>query len=193
MRQHNSTIGSAGETSNTKELRAAMRSFQDAQWGIKDAFEALALAQAKYPQIDRKRVYVAGHSSAATLSLQIASSTNHVSGCVAFAPVCDLEQRLGSKTMTLLDAWVPGTAVSLKAASPGSRVDGFKCPMFLFHALDDDNVSPASVIAFKNQLVRKGVKVEYVSAPSGGHYDSMLNQGIPAAIRWLKQVDAGIK
>src|SRR5881394_3303720 len=73
--------GPSSETSNTKELLTAMRSFQDAQWGIKDAFDALAVAQAKYTQIDGKRFYVAGHSSAATLSLQIASSTNQVSGC----------------------------------------------------------------------------------------------------------------
>jgi len=159
---------------------------------MKDAFEALALAQARYPQIDRSRVYVAGHSSAATLALQIASSTNRVRACAAFAPVSDIEQRLGNKTMTLLDTWVPGTRASLKKASPQNRIDEFKCPVFLFHALDDGNVSPASVMAL-NAVLTKSVAVEYVAAPSGGHYDSMLTNGLPAAIEWLKRQDAVAK
>ncbi|MDB6109866.1 MAG: hypothetical protein JWR69_1616, partial [Pedosphaera sp.] len=185
--------GATTATSDSKELRDAIRAFRNAQLGVNDAFEALAIARAKYPQIDRDRVYVAGHSSAATLALQIASSTNRVRACVAYAPVCDFEERFGAKWIETLDEMVPGMARTLRVAAPKNRVSEFHCPLFLFHALDDSNVSPATVIAFKNDLVRKGVAVDYIAATSGDHYDSMIRQGIPKAIQWLKRIDDAAK
>jgi len=170
-------------------MRNAISAFRDAEWGIRDAFEALALAQKKCPQIDRDRVYVAGHSSAGTLALQIASSTNRVKACAAFAPVCDIAQHLDS-FMAVLDQWVPGIASGLREASPNNRIAKFNCPVFLFHAMDDSVVTPPAVIAFKDDLLRKGVTAKYVAVNSGEHYDSMIEQGIPQAIQWLKEIDA---
>ena len=181
--------GPSAASKDTKELRAAIRAFRDAEWGIRDAFEALAVAQARYPQIDRNRVYVAGHSSAGTLALQIASSTNRVSACIAFAPICDIGKRLGPDFLATLEQWVPGVALGLRKASPTNRAANLNCPVFLFHSSDDDNVSPDDVISFKNTLLRRRAPVEYVQVNSGGHYHSMLEQGIPRAIKWLTRID----
>ena len=185
--------GPTSETGDTKALRAALRAFRAAEYGIRDAFEALALAREKYPQIDRRRIYVSGHSSAATLALQIATSTNQVSACVAFAPICDLESRLGVDGMATLDRWVPGTSAGLREASPKNRVTRMSCPVFLFHALDDDNVPAETVVAFKNTLLRNQAKVEYVAVSSGGHYESMISQGLPKAIQWIRRMDEEFK
>ena len=59
-----------------------------ARFGVSDGLTALDAALAKYPQIDPKRVYVAGHSSAGTLALQLAAAApDRLKACVAFAPI----------------------------------------------------------------------------------------------------------
>ncbi len=181
--------GATSGVFNTKKTRSAMKAFQAAEWGIVDAFDALALAQDKFPQIDRERIYPVGHSSAGTLALQIASSTNVVRACVAYAPVCDVEGFIGDAELAMLDSWVPGTALSLKAGSPMNRVGSIHAPVFLFNARDDSVVDPGTVAAFRQELARRQVRFEHVIAKSGGHYESMLNLGIPEAIKWLKKID----
>ena len=93
------------------------------------------------------------------------------------------------ETLPRLDAAVPGFAEAIRQASPSSQIDAFQCPVFLFHAADDANVTTASVVAFKDALTAKHKTVEYVSVPAGGHYDSMLKQGVPKAIAWVKALD----
>lgn len=34
-----------------------------------------------------------------------------------------------------------------------------------------------------------GKPVDYKEVPDGDHYDSMIEQGIPAGIAWLKKLD----
>jgi dipeptidyl aminopeptidase/acylaminoacyl peptidase len=46
----------------------ALGRFKDGDGGIVNARDALALALERYPRLDRSKVFVAGHSSAATLA-----------------------------------------------------------------------------------------------------------------------------
>jgi dipeptidyl aminopeptidase/acylaminoacyl peptidase len=59
-------------------------------------------------------------------------------------------------------------------------------PVFLFHADDDSNVSVTRPLAFAAQLKRTNPKVTLVRVPTGNHYESMIREGIPAGIGWLK-------
>ena len=130
-----------------------------------------------------------GHSSAATLALQLAEAApDRFKACVAFAPIADVGEHL-KDALPMLDGAVPGFADTIRKASPSSQVDTLRCPVFLFHTADDANVSTASVVAFKDALLAKHKAVEYVSVPSGGHHDSMLKQGVPKAIAWVKALD----
>jgi predicted esterase len=63
-------------------------------------------------------------------------------------------------------------------------------PVFLFTAEDDDNVPTATVKQFAADLKKAGAQVELVSVKTGGHYDSMIKEGRPAAVKWLKMVDS---
>ncbi len=182
--------GATAGVINTKKTRAALRAFQAAEWGVVDAFEALAVARGKFPQIYRERVYAAGHSSAGTLALQIASSTNSIRACAVYAPVCDVEEFVGESGLAMLDSWVPGTSASLRNGSPINRVMAIHVPVFLFNAKDDNVVDPRTISAFREELARRRVRFEHVIAKSGGHYESMINVGIPEAIKWLKNIDA---
>jgi dipeptidyl aminopeptidase/acylaminoacyl peptidase len=168
----------------------AIRTFMKAELGVKDALEALQIATTKYPEIDRTRIYIAGHSSAATLALQVAAASDQFRGCVAYAPTTNLEESFGPETLKTLEAFAPGLSAALVKGSPSNQVAAYRCPILLFHAEDDRSVPVASILAFKNALLRNGKSVEQVTVPSGGHYDSMIKQGIPKGLAWLKALEA---
>ena len=177
------------EQSGDEPVIQAITAFMNAKFGVSDGLAALDTALAKYPQIDTARLYVVGHSSAGTLALQLAEAApDRFRACVAFAPIADVGEHL-AETLPTLDGAVPGFANAIRRASPSSQVDAFRCPVFLFHATDDDHVSTASAVAFRDALLAHHKAVEYVSVPSGGHYDSMLQQGVPKAIAWVKALD----
>ena len=73
----------------------------------------------------------------------------------------------------------------LKQSSPKTHVARVGCPVFLFHASDDGNVMVTESQAYAQQLKAAGKSVEFQTVPTGDHYDSMVNQGIPQAIAWL--------
>ncbi len=63
-----------------------------------------------------------------------------------------------------------------------------KCPVFLFHARDDRNVPLQQTTGFAALLKKTNANVTLVTVPNGGHYDSMLHQGIPKGITWFRQL-----
>ena len=177
------------ESSDDELVIRAVSAFMKARFGVNDGLAALDTALAKYPQIDPSRVYVVGHSSAATLSLQLAAASDRFKGCVSFAPVLDVATHL-KPVLPTLDQAVPGFAEAVRAASPLSHVDAIHCPVFLFRAEDDDKGTPAAPMgAYRDALRANGTTVEYVTVPTGGHYDSMIKQGQPKAIAWIKTLD----
>ena len=169
-------------------LIQAAKTFETARFGVSDGLAALDVALAKYPQIDPARLYVAGHSSAGTLSLQLAAASDRFKGCVAFAPITDVGEHLKA-ALPELDGALPGFADAIRQASPSSQLDAFRCPIFLFHAADDTHVSTAAAVAFRDALLAHHKTVEYVAVDTGGHYDSMIQQGMPKAIAWVKSLD----
>jgi dipeptidyl aminopeptidase/acylaminoacyl peptidase len=165
----------------------AVRTFMQAEGGVVNARWALDFALDKVPQIDPKRIYTAGHSSAATLSLQVAQNEPRIKACIAYAPVSDLSARLGGNVQVLNRA-VPGFADFVNRVSPVNHADQLKCPLFLFHAQDDTNVKINESARFADEVKKTNTDVNFVKAPRGGHYNSMVQQGIPQAIQWLKKL-----
>ena len=69
--------------------------------------------------------------------------------------------------------------------SPINHVDLLQCPIFFFQA-DDDSVTPvAGAVRFVDAAKEKQKLIEFVRVPTGDHYQSMIDEGIPRAIRWL--------
>ena len=54
-----------------------------------------------------------------------------------------------------------------------------------FHAEDDENVAIAETVTFAEQVRKTNETVELVKVKTGGHYDSMIKEGIPRAIKWI--------
>jgi dipeptidyl aminopeptidase/acylaminoacyl peptidase len=181
--------GPLSDTTTKREAGEAIDAFLAAHAGIDDAKAAFDFAAAR-PEIDEKRIYIVGHSSAATLALQAAEHDPRIAACVAFAPACDLATRL-EKATAFLDDLRPGTMDFLTEFSPDRHANDLSCPTMLFTARDDTNVPSASVLKFANQLQATNPRVKVITVNSGGHTESMLEQGIPAAVAFLQSLSNG--
>ena len=175
---------------NETALVAAVTAFKGAGAGVANAREALEYALAQVPALDRRRIYTAGHSSAATLSLQVAEHEPRVKACIAYAPVTNVIERTPAQAVDALARVVPGFREFLTDYSPHTHMDRLRCPVFLFHAEDDSNVPIRQSADFAARLKTTNPRVTFVRARSGDHYNSMIGEGIPQAIRWLKQLPA---
>lgn len=172
------------------QMTDATQAFKDADAGVANAKAALDYALANVPKIDPQRIYTAGHSSAGTVSLLVAESDPRIAACIAYAPCCNVPQRLGLKALNALDSAVPGESDFLAQYSPNARLSGLTCPVFLFHADDDSNVPKEDVEEFFRLAQVTNSHVTYAHVETGGHYDSMIHDGIPQAISWLGTLPA---
>jgi dienelactone hydrolase len=181
------------------EVIGAAQAFIHAQAGFTDAERALAFALARVPAIDANRIYTAGHSSAATLSLLVAENEPRVAACVAYAPCTDVRRRLtGNRIMRLMEPQIAGFGAFINQTSPINGASQLRCPLFLFHAQDDTVLLIADSAAFSAEVSKTNPNVTFVrpavgtysQAPKGGHYSSMIKEGVPKAIEWLKALPA---
>jgi len=60
----------------------------------------------------------------------------------------------------------------------------------LFHADDDENVSIEGVSAYVAALQAAEKTATFQRVAAGGHYQSMIDQGIPAGIAFFKSQGA---
>jgi dipeptidyl aminopeptidase/acylaminoacyl peptidase len=178
-------VPDSARASDAAVLKGA-RLFREARAGLDNGRAALDLVLAKAPQVDPKRIYIAGHSSAATLALLMAEHEPRLKACVAYAPVTDVEERL-APTTAALDKALPGYRDFIRFSSPKTHADQLKCPLLLFYAADDNNVPPRHSKDFAALVKKTNPDVTLIAAQRGGHYESMLKEGIPKAIAWLQQ------
>lgn len=161
--------------------------FKDSQAGIKNAKAALDFVLAKSAKIDPDRIFIAGHSSAGTLALVAAAEDTRIKGCIAYAPAIDVVGRLGP-LLPDLERAVPGITDLVHYSSPKTHIDKLKVPILLFHAKDDNNTPIQQTTAFADALKKTNSQVTMISVAMGGHYDSMINEGLPKGIHWLKKL-----
>lgn len=179
-------------TMSDGELSRAYGAFSAAQAGLVNARNALEFALAKLPQVDPQRIYIAGHSSAAVLALLFAEHETRLRGCIAYAPASDVEQRLRDLTNDpRAERLLPGIKTFVKRSSPRTHMANMQCPVFLFHAADDSNEPVQTSVRFAADLERLRKRVKFAHVPTGDHYDSMIREGIPGAIRWMGEQEAG--
>jgi dipeptidyl aminopeptidase/acylaminoacyl peptidase len=59
--------------------------------------------------------------------------------------------------------------------------------VFLFHALDDRNVPVSQTTNFAALLKKTNKDVTLDTSARGGHYQSMIDAGIPRGIAWMQK------
>jgi dipeptidyl aminopeptidase/acylaminoacyl peptidase len=87
--------------------------------------------------------------------------------------------------------FLPGVQEFLTQGSPRSHYMRIRCPVFLFHAKDDSNEPFASSARFARLMRMSSLRCDFVTVKTGNHYQSMIDQGIPRGIEWLKEIERG--
>jgi hypothetical protein len=121
------------------------------------------------------------------MALVVAENEPRIKGCVAFAPVVDMTQRIPAELQSQLAQVVPGAEAFFTRYNPSQHEDTINCPVFLFHALDDSNVPVSQSQDCQRRLAQLGKKVTLRLVPTGDHYDSMITKGVASAIGWLRE------
>ena len=176
----------ADEATMMTRLKMQYPKFRDAGGGVINGRIALEYAIAKLPMVNPAKISSAGHSSAATISLLLAASEPKLHKSIAYAAVYDVEKRmadmLDDTTYTRL---FPGLAKFFHETSPKNKISDIQCRVMIFHSADDDNVPIADAREYIQSLQQAGKRLHPVIVQSGGHYRSMVAEGIPEAIKWL--------
>jgi dienelactone hydrolase len=168
-----------------EEMREAFDAFQASRAGLVNARNAIEFATTRVPEINPARIYAAGHSSAGSHALLFAAHEPRLAGVIAYAPATDLPKWFGQR-LRLVSFVLPEAVDFVTQSSPSTHAARIKCPAFLFHAEDDQTCEIADSRAFAQTLKTQGTDATLATVPTGDHYDSMIDQGIPQAIQWLK-------
>ena len=166
-----------------QKVAEAMFRFQKARAGLVNAHIALEYALARVPAIDPGRINVAGHSSAGSLAVLFAETEPRLKSAVAFAPALDYGRNFNPQITQLITN--AGFGALLTRYAPLSGVEQLQCPLFLFNARDDETVPITDSEGFITQAQVAGKAITFDVVDSGGHYQPMIDEGIPHAIAWL--------
>lgn len=169
------------------DVKTAFEQFRAAGAGVANGALALRLARETLPWVDPERIFSAGHSSAGTLSLLLAAHLPDLAGAVAYAPACDVaafhKDLLDEPLSGLI---LPGARVFVKRSSPTTHAERIKVPVFVFGARDDEKVTSEEWRNFARAVEDAGGTAEVETVAEGGHYQSMIDEGIPAGIAWIR-------
>lgn len=184
--------GPVSDEAGIESMKEAYGAFVAAGAGTVNGRNAVAFVERRLPMVDPGRLYAAGHSSAGTLALLLAAHEPRLKGCLAYAPALDLEAHFAELTANPATAFAfPGLRAFAKRSSPLTHAGRIAVPTFLFVADDDDLVDPGTVAAFVGALGVSPAALTVRRVPEGGHYQSMIEAGIPAGIAWIRDREGG--
>ncbi len=165
----------------------AYQDFRHAGAGVANGWYAYQFASQKLPFVNPDRIFSAGHSSAGTLSLLLAAHLPGLAGSVAYAPACNLTTHFKEILDNPFTSFsYPRLEVFVKRASPLTHAAKTKVPVFVFGARDDDKVTSDEWRNYARAVEDAGGNAEVKTVPEGGHYQSMIDDGIPAGIEWIR-------
>ena len=172
-------------TIGTLPMISAAMQFLRARAGLVNAHIALEYALTAVPEVDPARVASAGHSSAGSMAVLFAENEPRLKACAAYAPALDLADDFGPDTAREIRK--AGMGPLIDRFSPSNGIGTLRCPVYLFGAQDDDRVTIQELRTFTAAARARGKAVTLDEVPSGGHFQPMIDRGIPRAIVWLKQ------
>jgi dipeptidyl aminopeptidase/acylaminoacyl peptidase len=179
------TDGAYDESKGQLGMIAAARKFKESDSGLKNGQSAVEYAT-RLSGVKEDCIFTAGHSSAGTMALRVAQADPRVKACVAYAPAVEVVERLQPQ-MKLLNTVIPGYAAHVKSRSPAEFAQTLRKPTFFFHADDDTTVPKTEADNFVKAAMLAHRDITYWTTPTGGHYDSMISEGIPKGIEFLKK------
>lgn len=180
------------QDASNSQMQIAAEAFREAKSGLLNAQVAMEYAKEKLSFVDSRRFYTVGHSSAGTMALYVAEMDPQVKACVAFMPAVDIRAWLGVQGLTKIqrDNIVPQAGDYVNKISPVTHIERLSQPTFLVYVGNDDKTLWGPAEKFAQQMQTMGKDITVVKIPVGTHYQSMIDEGIPLAIEWLKMVNS---
>ena len=176
------------QSASNSQLSAAYQQFKSAEAGILNTRSVIEFIKARMPEVDPARIFTAGHSSAGTVSLLAAENFSELAGCIAYAPCSDVEAfHAEFSRLPGIETVFPNMQAFDRKSSPVVHVSKLACPTFVFQARDDQIVQASKTQRFVALAKQNNKNVEYIEVAGGGHYQSMIDEGIPQAVKWLVQ------
>jgi dipeptidyl aminopeptidase/acylaminoacyl peptidase len=183
--------GAVEDREDAAAIEIGVRAFVRANTGLDNSRAALDLALASEPRADPDRVYTVGHSSAATLALRAGAELPRVRAIVAFNGVADVDAHV-TPFLDPIRQMEPLAPARLHASSPIAHLDALRTkPVFLFHSTEDVVVPVAESEKLAEAMKPLPDQSRVLIVPTGDHYRSMLEQGLPAAMTWLDAQASG--
>ncbi|QDT65556.1 prolyl oligopeptidase family serine peptidase [Calycomorphotria hydatis] len=176
------------DEANFAELEAAYLRFRAADGGLTNARRAIDLVLQNYPEVNPDQIFIAGHSSAAAVSLLAATHEPRIAGAIAYAPSMKVAERQMPSLRQVpqfLEA-LPDVEEFLKSVSPHKNWHLWHCPIFLFHATEDGVTEYPDSAALAAEAKAAGQDITFVKFEGGDHYYPMISHGIPAGIKWIQ-------
>ena len=174
---------------NDAQLRQASLAFLAAKSGLTNAKVAPEWLSARVPEVNKERIYAAGHSSAGTVALLLAENEPRIKKCAAFDARSDVEANFPWLQRTAIRQRIPEVDAFFTTYNPKTNPGKVGCPVLLFHAHDDSVVPVSESESFAAALKGLGKDVTLAIVPAGDHYEPMIRQGIPKAIAWFNAQD----
>lgn len=157
--------------------------FSESKGGLEDVLAALEYLK-KLPEVDAKNIYVAGHSSAASLALRVSQVSDIPRAVAAFSPVTDWTDFFKERVKDLSEE----SRKYLKKASAITHAGNTNCPILLTHGTRD-TIAPLSHSEAMARKLKKAKKYhEFAKIPEGDHYYSMLKVGIPLSLAFFSEI-----
>lgn len=170
-------------------FQRAMTEYEKSEAGLVNAGNAIEYVLQKLPEVDPQRLYTGGHSSAGSQSLLLAAFDQRIKAAISFNGVADKNEELRRDAGPEFNRMPPSLKRLLNKIDPGKYADQIQCPIFLFHTQEDANVSVSQSRNAYQRFKSRGLNVT-LKIGNGGHYQPMIDQGIPAAIQWLTAIDS---
>jgi acetyl esterase/lipase len=169
------------------ELIGPIKEFMAAEGGLANGRLAIDYVLQKVQAVNPEQLFACGHSSAADIALNLARGDSRIRACCAYAPVTDVESWWRDAEM---ERYIPGYTVFATSRSPLKHVDGFKCPVYLFHADDDSMVPLDDNVNFSAAMKAAGKHITFDRVATGDHYQSMIDEGVPRGIKYMISLGA---
>ncbi len=154
--------------------RANYKDWGDGPMG--DIMGALDDAAAKYPMIDKDRLFVTGGSYAGYMTAWIVGHTNRFKAAAAERGVYDLSTFFGEGNAYRLVPeefggypWQPETRRILDQQSPITYVANITTPLLIIHGSSDNRTGVVQGQMLFRALKQLNRPVEYIRYPGAGH------------------------
>lgn len=176
------------ESASNAQMAAAYKRFRSAEAGMLNVRTVIEFVKARLPEVDPAKIFTAGHSSAGTVSLLAGQNFPELAGCIAYAPCSDPEAfHAEFRNVPGINSVFPGLHEFDRQYSPTRHTQKLKCPLFVFQARDDSVVVAKETRRFVDLMKQHNQQVKYIEVATGGHYRSMIDEGIPRGVQWLTQ------